>query len=253
MHRFYLPPDQCKGSILYLAGREAHHAVDVLRLRHGDRVVVLDGEGHQFSCEVQKSERSQVSLAVLESSFIEPLPYRITLAQALPKGKIFESIIQKATELETFRIAPLLSERVVARFDDEDAADKAEKWRLVAIEAIKQSGSAWLPRVETAMTLEQFLEQKERFELMLVASLQPGTKPLGDYTRAFCAQHGRHPNSVCIFVGPEGDFSTEELEMIQSAGARPISLGRLVLRSETAATYCLSVLNHEMLLAQRQR
>ena len=246
MHRFYLPPDQCKGSSLFLTGREAHHALDVLRLQAGDRVVVLDGVGHQFSCEVRRAEHTQVSLAVLESSVVEPLPYRITLAQALPKGKIMESIIQKATELETFRIVPLLSERVVARLDSADAAHKAEKWQLVAIEAIKQSGSAWLPRVEPPMTLQQFLVQQEKFELKLVGSLQAGSKPLGHYTHAFRTERGRNPNSICVLVGPEGDFSSTELEIIQSAGAFPISLGRLVLRSETAAIYCLSVLNHEM-------
>jgi 16S rRNA (uracil1498-N3)-methyltransferase len=246
MHRFYLLPDQCKAPTLFLTEREAHHALDVLRLRPREQVVVLDGAGHQFSCEVQNSERTRVALAVVESSFIEPLPYRMTLAQALPKGKIIDAIIQKATELETYRIVPLLTQRVVARLDDEDAAQKAEKWELVAIEAIKQSGSAWLPHIETPVTLEQFLAQQEPFELKLVGSLQAGSNPLGHYTRGFRAQHGRNPNSICVFIGPEGDFSPAELEMIQSAGALPMSLGRLVLRSETAAIYCLSVLKHEM-------
>src|SRR5262245_27059293 len=100
---------QRTGSVL--TGSEAHHAVRVLRIRKKEQVTVLDGAGSEMQCLVEGYDRDKVQLSVIEKKFVVPLPYQITLLQALPKGKIFDSIIQKATELGTFRIVPLLTER----------------------------------------------------------------------------------------------------------------------------------------------
>ena len=245
MHRFYLPPDQCRHETLFLAGREAHHARQVLRLRRGDRLTVLDGEGRQFLCEMRESDRDKVKLAVVQSSAHPPAPCQVTLLQAMPKGKTMETIIQKATELGVSRIVPLLSERVVARLGKTDAADRAAKWQSVAVEAIKQCGAAWLPRVEAPLSPREFLARHEPFEMPLVASLQPGSRSPKVYLQDFRAERGRNPASGCIWVGPEGDFTATEIEMIRAGGALPITLGQLVLRAETAALYCLSILSYE--------
>src|SRR5277367_4646834 len=99
MHRFYLPPAQCKDRHLILTEGEAHHAVNVLRVRHGERLMVLDGAGQELLCEVDKPDHGQLKLTVVQRNAVPPLPYQITLLQAIPKGKILESIIQKAVEL----------------------------------------------------------------------------------------------------------------------------------------------------------
>jgi 16S rRNA (uracil1498-N3)-methyltransferase len=135
---------------------------------------------------------------------------------------------------------------VVTQLDAEDAAVKREKWQQVAIEAIKQCGAAWLPQIEAPMTTERYLARKEKFDLSLVGSLQKERRHPRECFREFQAQHGRLPQSVGVWIGPEGDFTPEELEAIQASGALPISLGRLVLRVETAAIYCLSFLNYEL-------
>jgi 16S rRNA (uracil1498-N3)-methyltransferase len=246
MHRFYLPPAECKTGTLTLAGREAHHALHVLRVRPGDQVAILDGAGGEFLCRVENFDRDKVQLALLETKSVPAPPCQVTLLQAVPKGKIIESIIQKATELGVARIVPLLTERVVMELDEKQAGRKAEKWQQVAIEAIKQCGAGWLPRVEPPVTPKEFLARKEIFELPLIASLQPGAAPPRKYFREFESQHGRKPRSACIWIGPEGDFTGEEVSAIASAGALPITLGKLVLRVETAATYCLSILNYEI-------
>jgi len=246
MHRFYLAPDQFSGDELFLTGREAHHALDVLRLRRGERVTVLDGAGRQFLCETQAHDRDKLRLNILEKRKIPPPPYRITLLQAVPKGKLIESIIQKATELGAFRVIPLLSERVVTHLDEKGSVNKAEKWQGVAVEAIKQCGAAWLPRVEPPTTPQEFIARGEKFELPLIASLQAGSKHPRAYFREFEKTHRRLPSTVSMWVGPEGDFSPEEYGLIQKSGALPISLGQLVLRAETAAIYCLSILNYEL-------
>ncbi len=246
MHRFYLPPEQCGGAALSLVGPEAHHALNVLRIRRGQEVIVLDGSGGEFLCEVRSCGRGTVDLAVLEKKSVPPPPFQLTLLQAVPRGRILETIIQKASELGATRIVPLLSERVATRLDPDAGERKAAKWRLVAVEAIKQCGAAWLPKVEAPVTPGEFLARQEKFDLPLIASLRPGSRHAREWFRAYEREHGRPPRTVCIWIGPEGDFTPEEIRAAESAGARPITLGRLILRSETASTYCLSILNYEL-------
>lgn len=246
MHRFHLPPAACHGPVLELTGSEAHHAARVLRLRRGDAVVVLDGRGNEFSCEVEEVDRAAVRLTVKAKRVGPREPFYVTLLQALPKGKLFDSIVQKATELGVTRIVPLLTERVVSQLDDAKTESKREHWQQVAVEAIKQCGAPWLSRVEAPMTPAQFLARAEEFDLPLIASLQSGSRHPRQWFEEFRAAHKAEPESVAIWVGPEGDFTETEVAAIVAAGARPITLGPLVLRVETAATYCLSVLNYEL-------
>lgn len=246
MHRFHLPPEQCRDNTLILTERETHHALHVLRVRHGERLVVLDGAGQELLCEAQKPEHKRMQLMVVQRNVIPPLPFQITLLQAIPKGKIIESIIQKATELGVYRIVPLLSDRVATQLNDETAASKVEKWKLAAIEAIKQCGSAWLPQVEMPVTPKEYLGRGEKFELPLIASLQSDRRHPREYFETFHKEKRRLPKTVCVWVGPEGDFTPAEMSAVKSAGGMPITLGPLVLRSETAAIYSLSVLNYEL-------
>jgi 16S rRNA (uracil1498-N3)-methyltransferase len=246
MHRFYLPPDQSTGSTLTLREREAHHALHVLRVRDGERVTVLDGAGQEILCEVKGHHRDSISLTVIDRKINPPLGCALTLLQAIPKGKIIESIVQKATELGAARIVPILSERVVTHIDSDGAETKAEKWQQIAIEAIKQCGSAWLPKVEAPITVENFLARRESFELPLIGCLENGSRHPRVWFEKFFAEHQRLPKSIAVWVGPEGDFSAKEYGAIKGAGALPITLGPLVLRVETAATYCLSVLSYEL-------
>lgn len=246
MHRFYLPPEDCKGNVVRLNEREIHHALHVLRIRDKEHVAVLDGAGQELMCDAQVRGHDELTLAVTQRSFVPPLPYQITLVQAIPKGKIIESIIQKATELGVHRIVPLVSDRVVTQLDDEGAAAKAERWRLTAVEAIKQCGSAWLPQIEAPLTTKDYLARSDKFELPLVASLQSDCRHPRVHFQTFHREKQRLPKTVCVWVGPEGDFTPAEMNAIKNTGALPITLGRLVLRSETAAIYSLSVLNYEL-------
>jgi 16S rRNA (uracil1498-N3)-methyltransferase len=272
LHRFYLPPGSTPGDSLRLDGREAHHALRVLRLKRGELVAVLDGVGNEYLCAVENSSRDAVTLSVSLKNFTPPPPCSISLLQAVPRGKIIESIIQKAVELGARRIVPLLTEHVVTHLNDEDAGNKRDKWQQVAVEAIKQCGAAWLPKIEAPTTIEKFLaphrsggrqtaglvRENEKcgslpkaampahFELALVGSLQKERRHPRECFQEFQAKHGRLPQNIGVWIGPEGDFTLEELDAIQASGAQPISLGRLVLRVETAAVYCLSILNYEL-------
>jgi 16S rRNA (uracil1498-N3)-methyltransferase len=242
-HRFYLPPTST--APFALTGREAHHALDVLRLGRGDALTILNGAGQRFACEITTTARSRVDLAVQEKFFTPAPPCPVTQLVAIPKGKI-ETIIEKATELGAAHIVPLLTERTVVKIPPAGAADKVEKWRQVAIEAIKQCGSPWLPQIDAPLTPAQFLARGEKFDLPLIASLQPGSRQPRELFQQFQAAHHRLPQSLAVWVGPEGDFTDAEYAAIATACAAPITLGPLVLRADTAAVYCLSVINHEL-------
>jgi 16S rRNA (uracil1498-N3)-methyltransferase len=261
--RFYLPPELCTGEVLRLEGREAHHALHVLRVKRGEPVVILDGWGHEFLCEITDASRNAMTLLVKQKNSSRPPSGRITLLQALPRGKIIESIIQKAVELGAHRIVPLLTERVVTHLDENEGTNKREKWQQVAIEAIKQCGAAWLPDIEKPTTLEAFLArrnagpeasaqsstfnlQPSTFDLSLVGSLQTGRRHPRECFQEFQTRYGRRPQSVAVWIGPEGDFTPDELKLIEASGALPISLGSLTLRVETAAIFCLSILAYEL-------
>ncbi|HEU6448263.1 MAG TPA: RsmE family RNA methyltransferase [Verrucomicrobiae bacterium] len=246
LHRFFLPPESCTGDLLRLDKREAHHALHVLRLKHGDEAVVLDGAGNEFLCQVENASRDSMTLRVAKKNSIAAPPCSITLLVGIPKGKIIESIIQKSVELGVCRIVPLLTERVVTHLDGDSADAKREKWQQVAVEAIKQCGAAWLPKIETPVSISDFRIQNSDFDLQLVGSLQKERRHPREIISEFEKANRRLPKPVAVWIGPEGDFTLDELQAIQNAGAQPITLGNLTLRVETAAIYCLSFLNYEL-------
>jgi 16S rRNA (uracil1498-N3)-methyltransferase len=231
---------------LVLDDSEGHHCVDVLRLGAGSRVVVFNGRGSQITAEITAIEKGKVFLKELIAAKAEPLRCAITLAQAIPKGKNMDLILQKATELGVTKIVPLISDRTVVHLEDEESNKKQEKWKQVTIEAAKQSGQDWLPEISGPITPKQFFADFDRSELSLIASLQNDARSFKKVLANFQEQHGRRAKSVLILVGPEGDFTPAETSWAKSAGCIPVSLGPIVLRTETAAIYSLSVLAYEL-------
>ncbi len=248
MHRFYLAPEEWRPDALALTGGEAHHCRNVLRLEEGDKVVVFDGRGRELTAEITQISSTAISLRKLHEARTAPLRCQITLAQAIPKGKNMDLIVQKAVEIGAAEIAPILSDRTIVRLDEESAVSKQEKWQNVAIEAAKQCGQNWLPRVHPPQTMGQFFQQGGRFDLQLIGSLQSDARHLKEILAEISAEHGDRPRNVLMVVGPEGDFTPAELSLARSHGCRPITLGPIVLRVETAAIYCLSVLSYELLV-----
>jgi 16S rRNA (uracil1498-N3)-methyltransferase len=248
MHRFHIAPEDWRSDSPVVTGSEAHHCRNVLRLSVGDKVVLFDGRGRELTAEITASDPSQISLRKLHEAQTPPLRCRITLGQAIPKGKNMDLIVQKAVEIGAAEIAPILSDRTVVRLDEESAASKQAKWKTVAIEAAKQCGQNWLPQVETPQSLPQFFQQHRRFDLQLIGSLQSDAVHLKKILAEYSAEHGDRPTSVLMLVGPEGDFTPAELSLARSHGCRPITLGPIVLRVETASIYCLSVLSYELLV-----
>src|SRR5438105_7405981 len=202
MHRFYLKnwnPDA-----LSLSGAESHHARDVLRMQRGDRAVLFNGRGREITAEIVDLTRDEIRLRKLHETETPPLRCRVTLAQAIPKGKNMDLIVQKAVEIGAAEIAPLISERTIVDLDKREAEQKQAKWQQIAIEAAKQCGQNWLPTVHAPKKLKEFFASAEttaspaRTDLRLIGSLEPDAihlkKLLGDYTE----QHRDVPKNVLM-------------------------------------------------------
>ena len=166
---FFIPPEECHNTLSRLQEAEIH-ARSVLRLREGDRVVVLNGAGKELLCQTDEVRSDSTTLKIIHENSSAPLPFEITLYQAVTKGKTMDLIIQKATELGAHRVVPVLSERSVPDWDEAKAAAKVEKWRSVCIESIKQCGSAWLPTLEMPMTPIAAIEDARGAEVSLIAA-----------------------------------------------------------------------------------
>ena len=250
MHRFYISPEDWNPGALGLAGAEAHHARDVLRMRVGEKLVIFNGRGREITAEIVDLGSNEIGLRKLHEAETPPLQCRIVLGQAIPKGKNMDLIVQKAVEIGATEIGPIISDRTIVQVGSESAAQKQSKWRQIAVEAAKQCGQNWLPHVHAPRKLSELFSvvAAESFDLQLIGSLQPGARHLKQVLADYSNEHQRPPRSVLMLVGPEGDFTPAELALARRHGCQPITLGPIILRVETAAIYCLSILSYELLI-----
>ena len=233
--RSYLPPSAWTETP-FLEGDEAKHLAQVLRIQPDHWITVFDGLGNRAEAKVLSVSKQRIDLMLdLAESKDTPLP-EITLAQAIPKGKNMDWIVQKAVELGVTRIQPLVTRHTIAS----PGESKADKWRRTALEACKQCGQDTIPVIEDPLTFAEWIAKPQETELQLVASLAEDPKNFRETLAV-------HPDleSITILIGPEGDFSPEETETALTAGFVPVTLGELVLRVETATFLCLSAIRFQ--------
>lgn len=243
--RVFCQPPVADPKEILLSPDESHHLVAVNRAGLGEMVVAFDGRGTEWVCDLIDADKRTAKLKVRLSQKANPLPWKITLGQALPMGGAMDAIVRKATEIGVTAIIPLESERTQVRLG-ERSDRKIEKWQTASLEAAKQCGNPWLPEIGSVTPAGAFIEGAKGYDLKLIASLQPGARPLKSVLSDYRSSQGRSPGNVLWLVGPEGDFTPAEMSRSKTAGFEPISLGPLVLRCETAAVYALSILTYEL-------
>ena len=245
MHRFHVPPELVNGREFVFPPAEAHHATGVLRCREGDAVEVLDGQGRRMLCEVTEAHRRNLRVVVREDHREPSPPHPIVLYQALTKSRSFDLVLEKATEIGVTEIVPVICERSVAVPDEKQSAAKAEKWRQTVIAALKQCGAGWLPVVHPPRPFFTAVGHSDQCAWNVVAALEDSARPFKEWARGMSGI--LETGAVAgVWVGPEGDFTESEYEVMRSRKFAFARLTNSVLRSETAAIYALSCLHYEL-------
>ena len=234
MPRFFIDTPLAVGQTATLTGGDARHLAGALRVTVGEAVTLCDGAGTDYACTVTAVEREQVSLAVEAATptVAEPT-LAVTLYMGLPKGDKMEFIIQKAVELGVTAIVPVVTARSIVRLDGKDAAKKQQRWQKIADEAAGQSGRGILPRVEMPISWKQALPRLAAETTLLC--YEGGGQPIGRLVTPA-------DTALSLVVGPEGGFDPAEVEAVTDAGGRIATLGRRILRCETAPIAALAVL-----------
>ncbi|NDV60850.1 16S rRNA (uracil(1498)-N(3))-methyltransferase [Puniceicoccales bacterium CK1056] len=224
------------GNVLPKLDREeVHHLVRVRRVRIGEIVEILNGKGHVGSAEVLSVDGTKLGLNLRAIREIPESRLQVHLLVALPKGKTFPGLLHKAVELGVSRITPLATENV--EVPPERAGKKQDRWESVLIEALKQSGNPWMPRLDAPSSLDKEL-QGPADAARICAALQPDASPLWQ----LLGNPLKPVGVIQVFVGPEGDFSDAEYKQLRGAGCHFVSLGPLVLKVETAASLVMGAL-----------
>ncbi len=240
MHHFFVTPDQIGEKSVRITGGDVNHIRNVLRMQPGEQITVSGGEdGKEYRCEIAQIEEDCVTAKIMwvEESGAE-LPSRICLFQGLPKGDKMELIIQKAVELGAAEIVPMATKRAVVRLDAKKEEAKRKRWNAIAESAAKQSKRGIVPEVTRVMTFAEAVEYAGQFDKKLIPyELAEGM----ERTRALIGAI-KPGESVAVFIGPEGGFDEQEIELARAAGIQPLTLGRRILRTETAGMTVLSVL-----------
>lgn len=236
--RFFLPPDQIQVAEVVLLDQDANHVARVLRMHPGDPIFVLDGLGNLFHVRLTVVDKRETRGKILsQDAATGELPVSVTLVQALPKGEKFDWILQKATELGVERIVPVVTERTVVRLSGDRSQDKVRRWQAIVKEAAEQCERAKVPVVAAPVELGTWLKQPLAEGAIRLACLerQQGI-PLAR------ALEGAMPRGFEVVIGPEGGFSSQEADRLIASGARSVSLGGRILRTETASLMALAVI-----------
>lgn len=250
MQRYFIPDNQFSESTIRILGDDAHHLIRVMRAEPGDEVLVSDGRGRTVRVRLTRLAKDEAEAEIVEELGENSEPKaEVWVAQSLPKGDKLETVIQKCTEIGAVRFIPFLSERTVVQYDGKKEAKRLERWRKIAKEAAEQAHRSRIPDVDAPLTWKQLLElipsggaslicyEKEdglRLKTALDAAKIAGQEQTGGVPR------------FLVVVGPEGGFTEKEVAEAEAAGCRSVSLGKRILRTETAAMVALTCILYEI-------
>lgn len=240
MYRFFVEPHQINtnDNAVIITGGDVNHIKNVLRMKIGEEIAVSNGlDGREYRCGIEALEEDRVlcRLYFIKEDGVE-LPSRVYLFQGLPKGDKMELVIQKAVELGVYQVIPVAAKRCVVKLDDKKAKGKIARWQGIAEAAAKQSKRAVIPQVSDVMTFAQAVELAKNMDLKLIPyELAEGM----EHTRELMGKL-MPGQDIAVFIGPEGGFEEAEVKLAKEKGIEAITLGRRILRTETAGLTVLS-------------
>ncbi len=240
MHRFYLAQKVSGNQVSISDAGQLHHLRNVLRLKAGDTVVLFDSEGNEYTCLITEMPKDKAMLTVQTRKPAGSKRYKLTIACAIPKKGGMDDIIDNLTQLGVDTIIPMETERVITKLDDSKRDTRLERWKKIARQAAQQSQRNSIPVIESITDVENVVSRSRGFVLKLIPTLSEGTKPIKEVLAE------SKPASIVVLIGPEGDFTPEEIKMAESAGFIPVSLGDTVLRVGTAAVAVASFIKFSL-------
>lgn len=243
MYHFFVTPAQIADGYAVITGQDVNHIRNVLRMKQGEQVAVRDGISRNYICELETIGTEEIRARILSSEEdSSELPAKLYLFQGLPKSDKMELIIQKAVELGAYEIIPVATRRAVVKLDKKKEESKVKRWNAIAESAAKQSGRMLVPQVKGVMSLGEAFSYAAGFDLNLIPyELAEGM----EQTREILSRV-RPGMQVGIFIGPEGGFDVAEVDNAIGAGIYPVTLGRRILRTETAGLAALSILMFQL-------
>ena len=243
MYHFFVSPKQIGEEEIRITGPDVNHIGNVLRMRPGEKICVSDGQDADYYCIIDKITQEQVTARIVNrTEESRELPSRIWLFQGLPKGDKMELIIQKAVELGVYAIVPVAMKRSVVKLDEKKAAAKKKRWESISESAAKQSGRRTVPLIGEVTDLKGALKLAADMERKLL----PYENESGMEGAKAAIKSCGVGESIAVLIGPEGGFEPGEVGMAQEAGFTPISLGKRILRTETAGLCVLSLLMFQL-------
>lgn len=242
MNKFYVPKECIKGNTALISGQEAHHILDVLRYKKGDKLQLFDGTGKLYQGRILDTQAKKVKLKI-ESIGEDKLGsnLKITLVQALAKKNKMDYIVEKTTELGVDVIIPIQTARTIVKLDKERGDLRKRRWQRIAQEASKQCGRRTVPQVKDLTTWENVLSILKDYDLKLLACLGEKRQKIKDVLHTQV-----NTKSIVFLIGPEGDFTPGEIRQATDSGCIAVSLGKTVLKSDTAAISALAMINYEL-------
>jgi len=238
--RCYIEPSEWNKEEVTLSAEEAHHATHVLRATPDVEIAVFNGRGGIGTAKLIEVAKKHTRVRFIKKTEQHRPQPDITLIQAVIREQKMDLVVQKGTELGVSVIIPVITQNAVVRLTEKKAETRKIRWEKIALSAAKQSGAVWIPEIMAPVPLADLPPQKGNHDLLLVCSLENVTTPLSNLLTEKLDQK----ENIGVFVGPEGDFTAREMDQIRADGAIPVSLGKSVLRAETAALYILSVLRY---------
>jgi len=236
MYHFFVEEEQVNGENAYISGSDVNHIVNVLRMKIGEELLISVKGDWDYLCKIEEIENDRVNLKVLESMEQRELPIKLTLLQGIPKSDKLEMIIQKAIELGVSEIIPVKTNRVVVKIDEKKTQAKVNRWNAIAESAAKQSKRSVIPKVLKPQTIDNALEIVKDYGVKLLPyENADGIKKTKDILNSLDSK-----NNIAVFIGPEGGFEEAEVKKSTDSGFEVITLGKRILRTETAGLALLS-------------